>query len=324
VKRLPVLVAALVVVALVGGFAAYLALSDGAVAYSARGQRVSQSQIDGELSALADNAALKKLIRQSQSSPLSTLAGSISSGYTAGWLSLRISQTFADQTVTAKRLHVTAADRTAGEALAVQLLGSEQVVRTLPASFRADLRNRFARMAALTQTLLTNPSPALQRAALQACPSHRFVAHILVATLAEAQSIKAALTAGGDFATLAKQHSIDKASAVRGGDLGCLDAQQFVAAFAQAAQTLPIGQVSDPVPTQFGFHLILVTDQPPAAEIEGVALGQVLSLARGEAVTVDARYGVWDRRNGRVVAPATTATTAPSSGGASPTPTPTG
>jgi PPIC-type PPIASE domain len=326
VKRLPVLVAALVVVALVGGFAAYLVLDDGAIAYSARGQRVSQSQVDGELSALADNAALKKLIHQSQSAPLSMFAGSISSGYTAGWLSLRIAQTFADRTVTAKRLHVNAADRRNGEGLAVQLLGSEQVVRTLPASFRTDLRHRFAQMAALTRTLLTNPSPALQQAALQACPSHRFVAHILVATLAESQSIKAALTAGGDFATLARQHSTDQASAVRGGDLGCLDSQQFAAPFAQAAQTLPIGQVSDPVQTQYGFHLILVTDKPPAADIQSVALGQVLSLARGEAVTVDARYGIWDRRNGRVVAPATPATPAPAPnrGGGASTPTPTG
>lgn len=322
-KRLPVLVAALVVVALVGGFAAYLVLDDGAIAYSVRGQRVSQSEVDGELSALADNAALKKLIHQSQSSPLSTFAGSVSSGYTAGWLSLRIAQTFADRTVTAQRLHVNADDRRNGEGLAVQLLGSEQVVRTLPASFRADLRSRFARMAALTRTLLANPSPALQQAALQACRSHRFVAHILVATLAESQSIKAALTAGADFATLARQDSTDQASAVRGGDLGCLDSQQFVAPFAQAAQTLPIGQVSDPVQTQYGFHLIVVTDKPPAAEIESVALGQVLSLARGEAVTVDARYGIWDRRNGRVVAPATpaTATPAPSSGASTPTPT---
>jgi parvulin-like peptidyl-prolyl isomerase len=324
VKRLPVLVAALVVVALVGGFAAYLVVSDGAIAYRVRGQGVSQSEIDGELSALADNAALKKLIRQTQSAPVSTLAGSVASGFTAGWLSLRIAQTLAEQTVTAKRLHVNADDRRNGEAVAASLLGSEQVIRTLPASFRSNLRNRFARVAALARTLRSNPSPALQQAALQACPSHRFVAHILVATLAESQSIKAALTAGGDFGTLARQHSTDQASAVRGGDLGCLDSQQFVAPFEQAAQTQPIGQVSDPVQTQYGFHLILVTDQPSPAEVESVAIGQVLSLARGEAVTVDARYGIWDRRNGRVVAPATTVTTAPSVGGGSSTPTPTG
>jgi parvulin-like peptidyl-prolyl isomerase len=324
VKRLPVLVAALVVVALAGGFAAYLVLNEGALAYAAAGQRVSQSEVDSELSALADNAALKKLLHQTQTAPLSTFPGSISSGFTAGWLSLRIAQTFADGVVTSHRVHVTADDRRNGEAdLAVKLLGSEQVIRTLPASFRSNLRNRFAREAALIRALTASASPALRQAALQACPSHRFVAHILVATLAEAQSIKAALTAGGDFATLAGQHSTDRASAVQGGSVGCLDSQQFVAPFQQAAQTLPIGQVSDPVQSQYGFHLILVSDQPPASAITSVADDQVLGIARGEAVTVDARYGTWDRSNGRVVA--TVTARAPSSGSGSPsTPTPTG
>lgn len=322
-KRLPVLVAALAVVALAGGFAAYLGFNDGATAFTARGQRVSQSDVDGELSALADNAALKRLVRQSQSAPLSSFAGTISSGYTAGWLSLRIAQTFIDGTVTRQRVHVNAADRRAGEGLAVQLLGSQQVLRTLPSSFRTNLLDRFARVAALTRSRLTSPSPALRQAALQACPSHRFVAHILLTTLADAQSVKAALTAGGDFATLARQHSTDRASAVQGGDLGCLDSHQFVAPFAQAAQTLPIGPVSDPVQTQFGFHLIVVSGTPSTSEIDAVALADVLGVARGHAVTVDARYGTWDRRNGRVVSPAAVGT--PTTGrGSSSTPPPTG
>jgi hypothetical protein len=302
VNRL-VVVAALVV-ALVGGVAAYVAFNEGATAYTARGQRVSQAEVDGELTALADNAALQKLLRQSRSSPLSSLAGSVSSRYTAGWLSLRIAQTFVDATATSRKLHINAADRRTGERLAVQLLGSEQVVRTLPSSFRTNLRGRFSRMAALTRALLTHPSPRLRAEAIGACPSHRFVAHILVATLADAQAVKTALAGGGDFATLARQRSTDAASAVRGGELGCLDSQQFVAAFAQAAQTLPIGQVSDPVQTQFGYHLIVVRDQPSPSDLESVALIDVLSLARGAGVTVDTRYGTWDRRNGRVLAPA--------------------
>jgi parvulin-like peptidyl-prolyl isomerase len=319
VKRLPVIVAALVVVALVGGFASYLVFNEGAPAFTAHGQQVSQSEVDSELTALADNAALKKLIRQSQASPISTLPGTISATYTAGWLSLRVAQTYVDRTVTTKRLHVDASDRRAGDGLAVQLLGSQQVLNTLPGSLRTNLRNRFARIASVTRSLLTDPSPRLRDAALAACPSHRFVAHILLTTLADAQAVKATLAGGGDFATQARQHSTDQASAAVGGELGCLDSQQFVAPFAQAAQTLPVGQVSDPVQTQYGFHLILVHDQPPASEIQSVALASVLGLARGQAVTVDPRYGVWDRRNGRVVAPTTAARpSAPS------TPSPTG
>jgi hypothetical protein len=319
VKRRSILVAALVV-ALVGGFAAYLVLDDGATAFTARGQSVSQSSVDSELAALADNAALKKLIHQSQSTPLSRITGTISPTYTAGWLSLRVAQTFVDRTVTRRGLHVNAADRQAGEGLAVQLLGSDQVIRDLPGALRTNLRDRFGRIAALVRSQLTNPSPQLRQAALNACPSHRFVAHILVTTLADAQAIQAELHAGADFATLARQRSTDRGSGATGGELGCLDSAQFVAPFAQAAKTLPIGQVSDPVQTQFGFHLIIVRARPPASELQSVALDQVLNLARGQAVTLDARYGTWDRRRGRVLAPVV----APASAGSSSTPSPTG
>ena len=58
-------------------------------------------------------------------------------------------------------------------------------------------------------------------------------------------------------------------------------------------------------------------DQPGAADLQGVALNQILSLPRGSRVHVDPRYGIWDARNGRVVAPIRSATT-PSTAGATP------
>ncbi|HEV2992943.1 MAG TPA: peptidylprolyl isomerase [Acidimicrobiia bacterium] len=315
-KRLPALVTALALVALVGGFVAYVTVGTGAPAFSVDGHSVSQSDVDDELRALADNAAFARLIRQTGSAPLAPIAGSITSGYAAGWLSLRVAQVFVDETVARRRLAVTAADRQEGEGLAVQLLGSEQVVRTLPSSLRSAIRARFARIAVLQRSLLASPSAALRDAALRRCPSHRFVAHILVATLAEAQAIQAQLAAGADFATLARQRSTDRASAAQGGDLGCLDSQSFVAPFQQAAQTQPVGSVSSPVQTQYGFHLILVRDRPSTADLASVALDQVLGRARGAHVTLDPRYGSWDRRQGRVVPPA-----AATAGTATPSPT---
>jgi PPIC-type PPIASE domain len=318
VKRLQVIIAALVVLVLVGGLSTYFALDAGATAYSVKNHTVSQSEIDGELHALADNVAFNRLIRQSNSTPLAATPGSITSSYTAGWLSLRIAQTFADEEVAKLGVRVTTTDRSNGESLAVQLLGSEQVVNSFPSSFRTALRGRFARMAALERVLLENPSPALLDAALAQCPSHRFVAHILVASLAAAQALKTQLDGGADFATLAAQNSTDSASAARGGDLGCLDSQQFVAGFQQVAQSQPVGVVSAPVQTQYGFHLIFVRDQPGGAELQSVALNEILALPRGAHVHVDPRYGIWDPRNGRVVAPVTPATTPTTAGATTP------
>lgn len=76
--------------------------------------------------------------------------------------------------------------------------------------------------------------------------------------LAKAQEIHKRLLAGEDFAALAKAESDDARSGNNGGDLGSFKRDQMVPQFAQAAFSLPTGQVSEPVKTQFGYHLIKV------------------------------------------------------------------
>jgi peptidyl-prolyl cis-trans isomerase C len=84
--------------------------------------------------------------------------------------------------------------------------------------------------------------------------------HILVATEDEAKAIEAQLKNGADFATLAKQKSKDPGAA-NGGDLGWFTKDQMVPAFSDAAFKLDKGQISDPVHTQFGWHIIKVEDK---------------------------------------------------------------
>jgi peptidyl-prolyl cis-trans isomerase C len=84
--------------------------------------------------------------------------------------------------------------------------------------------------------------------------------HILVKTLEEAQTIKAELSAGGDFEELARKKSMDM-TAIRGGDLGFFQKGQFVPEFEDAVSGLTKGQISDPVKTQFGYHIIKLTDR---------------------------------------------------------------
>ncbi|WP_415233921.1 peptidylprolyl isomerase [Pseudorhodobacter sp.] len=80
-------------------------------------------------------------------------------------------------------------------------------------------------------------------------------AHILVKTEEEAKDIKAQLDAGGDFADLAMQHSSDGAAA-GGGDLGWFSQGMMVKPFEDAVVAMEVGKISDPVQTQFGWHLI--------------------------------------------------------------------
>ncbi|MBX6425798.1 MAG: peptidylprolyl isomerase [Variibacter sp.] len=84
--------------------------------------------------------------------------------------------------------------------------------------------------------------------------------HILVDTEDEAKGVLAELKRGADFAELAKKKSKDPGAA-EGGDLGYFTKDQMVPEFAEAAFTLPPGKVSDPVKTQFGWHIIRVEDR---------------------------------------------------------------
>ncbi len=80
--------------------------------------------------------------------------------------------------------------------------------------------------------------------------------HILVATEAEALDVIARLNAGEDFATLAAELSTDTASAANGGDLGWFGIGVMVPDFEKVAFNLDIGVISEPVQSQFGWHVI--------------------------------------------------------------------
>ncbi len=87
--------------------------------------------------------------------------------------------------------------------------------------------------------------------------------HILVATEAEAKEVEDRLKKGEDFATVAKEKSTD--TSAEGGDLGFFARGQMLKPFEDAAFALEVGQISEPVQTQFGWHIIKVEekrDQP--------------------------------------------------------------
>ena len=83
--------------------------------------------------------------------------------------------------------------------------------------------------------------------------------HILVEDEATAKEVKQKLDEGADFAELAKEYSTDPGSAEKGGDLGSFGQGAMVPEFEEAAFALEVGQVSDPVQSQHGWHIIKVT-----------------------------------------------------------------
>lgn len=87
--------------------------------------------------------------------------------------------------------------------------------------------------------------------------------HILVESEDEAKAIAKQLKDGADFAELAKEKSIDKASGAKGGDLGYFTKERMVPTFADAAFKADEGEVTAPVKSDFGWHIIKVEDKRP-------------------------------------------------------------
>lgn len=147
------------------------------------------------------------------------------------------------------------------------------------------------------------------------------VSHILVETEEEANEVLTRLEAGEDFGELATELSTDTGSAANNGILPCSAPTEYVDSFRDAAMVAPVGEVyEEAVESQFGFHVMLVTDrQDPAEEdfpteeelADSVSDAVVLAgleewfLGAMEAadVTVEEEYGTWQPNPPTVVAP---------------------
>jgi peptidyl-prolyl cis-trans isomerase C len=105
--------------------------------------------------------------------------------------------------------------------------------------------------------------------------------HILVKDEALIKEVKAKLDAGGDFAALAAEHSMDPGSKGDGGSLGWFSKKDMVGPFAEAAFGAEKGTVTEPIETRFGFHIIKVEDKREKIPLEDVREEIEGQLAQG-------------------------------------------
>ena len=103
--------------------------------------------------------------------------------------------------------------------------------------------------------------------------------HILVADEATAQTVVERLEAGEDFAALATELSTDNSTKEAGGDLGFFPRGVMVPEFEATAFSLPVGETSPPVETQFGYHVIRVEEREAQREIPDYQLQQIKANA---------------------------------------------
>jgi peptidyl-prolyl cis-trans isomerase C len=113
----------------------------------------------------------------------------------------------------------------------------------------------------------------------QSAPQVR-AAHILLPTREEAEAARAQVTEGSeDFATVARELSTDQASAANGGELGWFTREEMVAPFAEAAFALEPGAISEPVESEFGWHVIQVLERDPERALIDLQINRLQQTA---------------------------------------------
>ncbi len=292
-RRFPLVALVLVLVVVLGVGA--LTVGGGPSALRVSGEQVaSRHAIDEQLAEFATNEKFAEAMRGA--APTVAQDHELDAAATAVWLTIRARAAMSDQELAQRKITPNAGARASSRA---QLEGIPGFQKLSP-KLRADTIDYFSSILALQGVIADDASPELVAAAKDACGSSRYVAHILVPTLDAANALAAQLVSGADFATLARANSTDTGSKVVGGELGCDDGQQFVSEFQSAADDLAVGQVSAPVQTEFGYHLITVRDQPMRPDLQRAAGDLVTRMLRHTSVDVDSHYGSWQASEARV------------------------
>jgi parvulin-like peptidyl-prolyl isomerase len=276
VKRSFFLVVAAVVLVLVG-----TACGDLAKPYAAKvnGSRIDQSIVDRELRAvLANKAVLQQLEAGLQPGEQITGAGkgdsTVSSAFAARMLTRRIYLQLIHQEIGRRHITITTAQLAQGRRDAEQQFGDAKVFAKFPKPYQDEMARSNAEVAVMQEKTVGPVTDEQLQAYYQQNAqqfSGRCISHILVPTKEKAEQLHTLLATGADFATVARAESTDTQSGAQGGFLGCYQPNEplgFVEPFQSEAQKLPVGQISQPVQTQFGFHLIKVSSQRSFDEVK--------------------------------------------------------
>lgn len=289
-------------------------------AATVNGDSINRSTFDDQLETYAANDAfLARVSQAGQGAVEGNGEGTVSADFARQVLQREIVLLVVQQENAARGATVTPEIEAAAREDVIAQFGLE-AFEAFPRSFQDTLVDQNAQVFLLRAHVAGN---ALDDAALLAAfdedPSQFAevcAAHILVETKAEAEAVAARLDNGEDFATVAAEVSTDTGSAANGGNLGCVARGVTVPEFEDALFATPEGEISDPVETEFGFHIIEVLQHnaPTFEAAKPLVLQKVLAdsnegfndvlndkLAEAD-VSIDARYGRWNPSLSIVVA----------------------
>lgn len=289
---------ALVAVLVLGGCSS---LTDTPAA-TVNGDTITADEVEEELLAIRSNdgyrGAVERSLVEQGLSVTGQGEGSFDTAFAARLLSLGVFFQLIDQEARDRGIGVSAADMEDARPPTVASVGGEEVFTAFPEDYQQQLVRRQALAGRIQEAIAPSPTIEQARAYYEknrsdfaaVCVSHIFASAERGPEEARARIDELArqLAAGADFGMLAAEQSDDPAAAAEGGSLGCQARGNLIPAFEQAAFALPVGQISEPVETNVGFHLILVTERRelPLDEVQE----QVLAALEGERVPVFAEF----------------------------------
>lgn len=318
-------------------------------AATVNGQRISQDSIDEELRQIRDNKRYRDALGLG-SIEGDGRDGTFDSEFAAQVLTLRIYYELVQQELDDRGVVLTDDDLASARESAETNLGANPQTgerdaalgRRVLRGFSSDYRDALVRREALVTKLSATLSEADidQQAMRDYYDENRSeftevcATHVLLDTQEAATAVVGELRGGADIGAVARAQSKDPSAQQNGGDLGCEPASTYVAAFRDAALSQPLDEVGDPVQTEFGWHVIVVSSRTvqPFAEVRDQIRQQLLSQS-GDAVnewlldaiekaeiSVNRKFGRFDRSPAsgqipRVVPPGQAATTTTTAAG---------
>ena len=293
-------------------------------AASVNGDTITAEALEAELLAIRNNERYRQGVEQglAQQGLQVTVdgegEGTFNSAFVARLLSLNVYYQLLEQQVAERGLSITSEDLEAIRPQAINAVGGEAVFAEFPTSFQEQLVRRQVLTQKVRAAVAGEIAPEQVRQFYDenpdeftgACVSHIFASKQQrgpEAARARIDDLARQLAEGADFTLLATEQSDDATAAAQGGNLGCGGQGRFIPEFERAAFSIPVGQVSAPVESSVGFHLILVSERRtlPFEEVQP-QVDQALQRRQLEEfgtfvddltctaeVEVNPRYGDW-------------------------------
>ncbi len=277
------------------------------------GSKISVAQVKRDVAGFAKSATFRSSLAE-QDVTISADSDRMPTSFAAQWLVSLIQNRAVEQIAKQRGVKATAEEKAAARTQFTSSSTSGKAYQELPKWLQTQISGAAALQSAVRSSLPQPSTDAANAEAYQAlvgdCASKALVGHILVDTPELAQQATDELKKGTAFADVSKQISKDTTAAAQGGLLMCVGSSQWPQidpTFRTAAEATPVGTVSAPIQTQFGYHVIEVlelneTNATPlvlASAKPEDPLAKVLTAFIAKAkITVNPQFGTLRRQGG--------------------------